>query len=53
MPIYKHPHYQKLGFDNNYCLNAEQYYIEAASIPIYVDLTEKQMATAVEIIESF
>ena len=53
MPIYKHPHYQKLGFDNNYCLNAEQYYIEAASIPIYVGLTEKQMANAVGIIESF
>lgn len=35
MPIYLQPYYQKLGFTKGYCPNAETYYSEAISIPMY------------------
>ena len=35
IPIYKQPFYQKMGFDANYCPEAEKYYQEALSLPIF------------------
>jgi UDP-4-amino-4,6-dideoxy-N-acetyl-beta-L-altrosamine transaminase len=42
IPVYHHPYYQSLGFKTDYCLEAEQYYAEAISLPIYPGLTEAQ-----------
>lgn len=42
IPVYHHPYYQSLGFKTEYCLEAEQYYAEAISLPIYPGLTEAQ-----------
>jgi UDP-4-amino-4,6-dideoxy-N-acetyl-beta-L-altrosamine transaminase len=42
IPVYKQPYYQSIGFSVNYCPEAEQYYSEAISIPIYADLTLSQ-----------
>jgi len=41
LPIYLHPYYQKLGFKKGYCVEAEKYYYEAISIPMYSHLTQK------------
>jgi UDP-4-amino-4,6-dideoxy-N-acetyl-beta-L-altrosamine transaminase len=41
IPVYLHPYYRKLGFDPGYCPNAEAYYREAITLPLYPDLTEK------------
>jgi len=38
MPVYKHPHYQKIGFKNYHCANSEKYYKTAISIPMFPDL---------------
>lgn len=38
IPIYKQPYYRKLGFSVDYLEEAEQYYKEAISIPMYFDL---------------
>ena len=35
IPVYKHPYYKRLGFADDYCIEAEKYYSEAISIPIF------------------
>ena len=42
VPVYKHPYYQNLGFANKCLDNAERYYQEAISIPLYPTLTTEQ-----------
>jgi len=39
IPIYRQPYYEKMGFKAGYCPQAEQYYSEAISIPLYPGLT--------------
>ena len=42
IPVYHQPYYERLGFKIGYCPEAEQYYIEAISLPMYPGLTESQ-----------
>ena len=42
IPVYQQPYYKKLGFKAGYCIEAEQYYAEAISLPMYPNLTEMQ-----------
>jgi UDP-4-amino-4,6-dideoxy-N-acetyl-beta-L-altrosamine transaminase len=42
IPVYHQPYYENLGFKTGYCLEAEQYYAEAISLPMYPGLTEIQ-----------
>jgi UDP-4-amino-4,6-dideoxy-N-acetyl-beta-L-altrosamine transaminase len=42
IPIYRQPYYEQMGFSVGYCPQAEQYYSEAISIPLYPGLTESQ-----------
>ena len=42
IPVYLHPYYQKQGFVPGYCPEAEKYYSEAISLPMYAKLTEQQ-----------
>ena len=39
IPVYLQPYYKKLGFSAGYCSEAERYYGEAISLPIYSELT--------------
>lgn len=48
IPVYRQPYYEKLGFSAGYCPQAEQYYVEAISIPLYSGLTEGQQDRVVE-----
>ena len=43
IPIYKHPFYQNQGFEYDYCPEAERYYSEAMSLPMFPNLTEEQI----------
>ena len=47
IPVYHQPYYQSLGFKTDYCLEAEQYYAEAISLPVYPGLTEAQQELVV------
>ena len=40
IPIYKHPFYKSLGFKDNYCKEAELYFREILSLPIFPSLTD-------------
>ncbi len=39
IPVYHHPYYKKLAFNIGYCTEAENYYSEAISLPLYPDFT--------------
>jgi UDP-4-amino-4,6-dideoxy-N-acetyl-beta-L-altrosamine transaminase/dTDP-4-dehydrorhamnose reductase len=42
IPVYRHPYYRAMGFDPADFPNAESYYEEAISIPMYASLTREQ-----------
>lgn len=52
IPVYWHPAYADLGYKRGMCPNAEQYYAEELSLPIYPDLTDAQVLEVVEKLES-
>jgi len=39
IPVYRQPYYEEMGFEKGYCLEAERYYCDAISIPVYPRLT--------------
>ena len=42
IPVYRQPHYEQMGFVKGYCPEAEQYFTEAISLPMYPGLAEAQ-----------
>jgi UDP-4-amino-4,6-dideoxy-N-acetyl-beta-L-altrosamine transaminase len=42
VPIYRQPYYRDLGFRPGHCPNAEDFYAEAISLPMYPSLTEEE-----------
>jgi len=48
IPVHCQPYYESLGFKAGYCPEAEQYYAEAISLPMYPGLTEAQQDRVVE-----
>lgn len=42
IPVYLQPYYEELGFEAGCCHEAERYYTEAISLPMYPGLTEEQ-----------
>jgi dTDP-4-amino-4,6-dideoxygalactose transaminase len=48
IPIYRHPYYAKHGYHFNDFPEAERYYKEAISLPIYPGLTEAQQKEVVK-----
>lgn len=51
IPVYRHPFYQKLGFTVGYCPEAEKYYSDALSLPIYSTLSIEQQQYVVEALQ--
>jgi UDP-4-amino-4,6-dideoxy-N-acetyl-beta-L-altrosamine transaminase len=50
IPVYRQPYYRELGFGQGHCPNAEAYYAEAISLPMYFGLSDdeqRQVVTAV------
>lgn len=43
IPVYKHPYYQKNGYDKVVCSNAENFFSSALSIPIFPKMTNKEV----------
>lgn len=52
IPVYLQPYYQHLGFEPGYCKEAERYYSEAISLPMYVDLSEAQQDEVVAALQT-
>ena len=43
LPVYWHSYYEKLGYKKGLCPNAEKYYEEAMSIPLYYSLSDEDV----------
>lgn len=50
IPVYRQPYYEQMGFKPGYCAEAERYYQEAVSIPMYPGLTEAQQDQVIAVI---
>jgi len=50
IPVYRQPYYQAMGFHQGYCPEAEKYYKETMSIPLYPSLTEDEQYKVIRII---
>ncbi len=42
IPVYRQPYYEQMGFAAGYCPEAEKYFEQAISIPMYPGLTNEQ-----------
>ena len=52
IPVHTHPFYQRLGFKLGAYPEAERYYAEAISLPMYPDLTAEQQDEVVAAVKS-
>jgi len=48
IPVYLQPYYAALGFKKGYCPNAEKYYSEAITLPLYYRLTDEMQDRVVD-----
>lgn len=48
IPVYKQPYYRGLGFPEDYCPQAEDYYAEAISLPMFPGLTGQQQRQVID-----
>ena len=52
IPVYLQPYFARFGFSRGYCPQAEQYYAEAISLPMYPALAEAEQTYVVESLRS-
>ena len=43
LPVYRHAYYESLGYKKGLCPNAEKYYSEVCSLPLYYSLTDSDV----------
>ncbi len=51
IPVYWHPHYQRLGYERGLCPNAEKLYEEMMSLPLYYAMTDKDVDDVIAAVE--
>lgn len=51
MPVYYHSYYEKLGYTRGICPNAEKFYEEVMSIPLYYSLTDKEVEDVIRAVK--
>lgn len=51
LPVYWHSYYEKLGYEKGICPNAEKYYNEVMSIPLYYSLTDSDVEDVIEAVK--
>ncbi len=51
MPVYYHSYYEKLGYEKGICPNAEKYYEEVMSIPLYYSLTDEEVEDVIHAVK--
>lgn len=48
LPVYWHSYYEKLGYEKGLCPNAEKYYEEVMSIPLYYSLMDSDVGDVIK-----
>ena len=51
IPVYLQPYYKKFGFDVNYCHEAELYFHEVITLPMYPGLSEEMQFRVVDVLK--
>jgi dTDP-4-amino-4,6-dideoxygalactose transaminase len=51
IPVYRQPYYEAMGFKVGYCPEAEQYYQEVLSIPMYPTLTDADQDKVIRVLQ--
>ncbi|EOS26278.1 UDP-4-keto-6-deoxy-N-acetylglucosamine 4-aminotransferase [Lachnospiraceae bacterium 3-1] len=51
IPVYYHPYYQRNGYHNICCSNAEEIYSHLISLPLYPGLTDQEQKFVIETLE--
>lgn len=51
LPVYRHSYYEKLGYEEGLCPNAEKYYNEVCSLPLYYALTDGDVEDVIRAVE--
>lgn len=51
IPVYWHPHYQRLGYKKGICQNAEKLYNEMMSLPLYYSMTDEDVEDVINAVE--
>jgi dTDP-4-amino-4,6-dideoxygalactose transaminase len=52
IPAYWHPAFEDLGYQRGMCPNAELYYEQEISLPMYADLTHDQVSRVIEVLRA-
>ncbi|SEN65654.1 UDP-4-amino-4,6-dideoxy-N-acetyl-beta-L-altrosamine transaminase [Paenibacillus sp. OV219] len=47
IPVYKQPYYQKHGYSETYCSNAESYYNTTISLPLFPKMTREDVESVI------
>lgn len=53
IPVYLQPYYASLGFSRGLCPNAEQYFKETVSLPMYATLTPEKQMHVISVLNDF
>ena len=51
LPVYHHSYYEKLGYEKGLCPNAEKFYDEVMSIPLYYTLTDEEVEDVIRAVK--
>ena len=48
IPVYYHPYYKKIGYRKGLCVNAESYFEEALTLPLYPKMTDRDVELVIK-----
>lgn len=51
IPVYYHPYYEKLGYQKGICPNAEKFYDEVMSIPLYYAMSDEDVEDVIHAVK--
>lgn len=51
LPVYRHSHYEKLGYERGLCPNAEAFYDSVMSLPLYYTVTDEDVQDVVRAVK--
>lgn len=51
LPVYWHSYYEKLGYEKGLCPNAELYYQQSMSLPLYYSLSDADVADVIHAVQ--
>lgn len=51
LPVYRHPYYEKLGYEKGLCPKAEKHYEQIITLPLFPKMTDKDVVDVIEAVK--